>query len=46
MEEADAKYYYDLPGIEEFTKIVEELYKQATSEKSNNTRKQRSKNRS
>jgi hypothetical protein len=45
MEEADAKHYYDLPGIEEFTKIVEDLFKKATSEKPNNNRKKRSKNR-
>lgn len=51
MEEADRQFVvyppvYDLPSIEEFTKIVEELYKQAVSEKPNNNRKKRSNNRS
>ncbi len=45
MEESNAQYYETAPSIEEFVKMVEELYKKATSEKSNNARKQRSKNR-
>ena len=46
MEESNAQYYTNLPSIEEFTKIVEELYKKATSEKPNHNRKKRSNNRS
>lgn len=38
MEEADVKHYYDLPSIEEFTKMVKELMKEA-DERFNNTRK-------
>jgi hypothetical protein len=46
IEESNAQYYYNLPSIEEFTKIVEELFKQAASEKPNNNRKKCSNNRS
>jgi hypothetical protein len=46
MEESNGKYYTNMPSLEEFTKIVEELYKKATSEKPNNNRKKRSDNRS
>jgi hypothetical protein len=46
MEESNAQYYYDLPSIEEFTKIVEELIGEAVNEKSTNDRKKRSNNRS
>lgn len=35
---------YVMPTLEEFTKIVEELYKEAISEKSNNARTKRSPN--
>lgn len=45
MEESNAQYYKTAPSIEEFIKMVEEIYKEA-NEKPNNTRKQRSKNRS
>ena len=45
MEESDAEYYKNLPSIEEFTKIVEDLIGEAANEKPNNNRKKRSKNR-
>jgi len=46
IEEADIKDYYDLPlSIEEFTKMVEELFKKANNEKPNNARAKRSNNR-
>ena len=46
IEESNAQYYKNFPSIEEFTKIVEELFKKASSEKSNNDRKKCSNNRS
>ena len=46
IEESNAQYYYNLPSIEEFTKMVEDLLKEASNEKSINNRKKRSNHRS
>ena len=47
MEEADnKKYYYGLPSLEEFTKIVKDVLKKANNEESTNVRKKRFNNRS
>lgn len=49
VEEANEnkEFYERLPSsIEDFVKMIEEIYKEINNEKPNNVRKQRSKNRS